>query len=349
MKKYAVIMAGGSGTRFWPRSSQKNPKQFLKLTSNKSMIQETYNRLAGVVPPKNRWVICTKAHKAAVKKHLGNTKVLAEPSGRNTMAAACWTAWEIASQDPEACVVLLPADAYIKDPKQYQKVLSESFEVAHNNNSIVCIGIPPTYPATAYGYIETTEKLDKTLPISRFVEKPNEEKAKEFFDSGRFAWNAGIFVFKAGVFVNEVQEHAPEFFEAFSKAYFKKPKSWERFYNKLPSQPVDVALMEKTNLGAVVPGVFGWNDVGSWPALTEVLGDNFAGGQSIGPAEVLSLESEGNMLDLPSKKFIGLIGVKDLIVVETKDSLLVCHKDKAQDIKKIISHLGSKKKLKAYL
>jgi mannose-1-phosphate guanylyltransferase/mannose-6-phosphate isomerase len=329
-------MAGGSGTRFWPRSTSKLPKQFLALTDKASMIQLTARRLEGVIEPKKRIVVATKDQAPLIRKQLGKIKILGEPEGRNTMAAVCWSAWEIHKQDPDASVVVLPADAHIGDVNAYKAALKAAFYTAERQDRIVCLGIKPTHPATGYGYIKSGEPIGgESFSIAQFVEKPTPALAQEFVSSGQYLWNAGIFVFKAATFVSEARRLAPEFATQFD-AIVQAPKKLAAIYRKLPKEPVDKALMEKTDKGAVNPGDFGWNDVGSWSALAEVLGHNTSAGRITAKGGYASVGSENIYAELAGDKFLGLVGVKDLVIVETANALLVCHKDKVQDIKNLV-------------
>ena len=208
-------MAGGSGTRFWPLSSIKRPKQLLKLTGKRSQIQLTSDRLQGIVKKSNRFVVCTKALEKPTKAHLPGIKTLGEPVGRNTMAAVCWGAWAIAQKNPEATLIVLPADAHISNVEKFQGVLKQAVDLAQQEHHIVCLGIKPTFAATGYGYIQNGEILKSGFKIARFVEKPNELKAKEFLSSGDYTWNAGIFVFRVKDLISEVRNHAPEFAKIF--------------------------------------------------------------------------------------------------------------------------------------
>ena len=271
-------MAGGSGTRFWPKSSTQNPKQFLSLVGKKSMIQLTHERLTGLVPKANVSVVSPKEFKGKIKKHLGKVNIIVEPQARNTMGAICLSAWKIGVKDPEAIIAVFPSDAYIADTESFKKALTESFDYAANNHAIVCLGIKPNFPATGYGYIETGDTLSGDIKkISRFVEKPDAKKAVEFIQSGKFIWNAGIFIFKAQTFFEEVENHAFDFFTAFETISRKKTKL-KKIYSSILKESIDTALMEKTTAGVVLTGDFGWNDIGSWPALEEVLPPNSPAG-----------------------------------------------------------------------
>jgi mannose-1-phosphate guanylyltransferase/mannose-6-phosphate isomerase len=261
------------------------------------------------------------------------------------MAAVCWSVWSVDHVQPDALIAVLPADAYIGDVPGYQKALNIAFAVAEKENRIVCLGIKPTSAATGYGYIQQGPELSSgATEIARFIEKPDEKKAQELFSSGQYLWNAGIFVFPAKLFMNETRKLAPEFGSFFDK-FAKSSTRLRNRYKDLPKISVDVALMEKTKSGALVPGDFGWNDIGSWPALAEVLKSNSPAGIVNSDGGHLSIDSQNCIVDVCGDKFVGLIGVKDLIVVETEGALLVCHKDEAQKIKDLVGQLEKDKKL----
>jgi mannose-1-phosphate guanylyltransferase len=344
VKKYAVIMAGGSGTRFWPKSSKKNPKQLLALTGKESQLQLTWQRLNGLVGKSQRLIVCTEVLKKPTLKHVKGAWILAEPEGRNTMAAVCWSAWAIAQKTSDALVSVLPADAFISDVKGFKKCLDIAYSVANSENRIVCLGIKPTFAATAYGYIQQGQGLSLGHEIKQFVEKPNNQKARELFASSDYSWNAGIFVFKVNVFMDEVRKHAPDFAAFFDKN-IKSESKIKAGYKTLPSVAIDVALMEKTSRGAIIAGDFGWNDLGSWPAIAEVVPPNCEAGVVTAPGGFLAVNSKNIVADLSSQRFLGLVGVENLIIVETENAILVCHQDQAQEIKTLVGRLQKNKKL----
>jgi len=345
MATHLVIMAGGSGTRFWPKSSRKNPKQFLDLCGKRSMIQLTYDRLKKLTPPKNAWVVTHKDFAKQVQKHLppiSQSNILQEPEARNTMAAVCLSAYKIQAKDPNAILVCLPADHFIGDVAEFQKTMGTAVKTAKELNRIVVIGMRPTYPATGFGYIEQGTPLNAlALSVSRFHEKPDAQQATQYIQSGQFFWNAGIFVMPVRLFIEETREHAPEYSKIFD-SWDLKENSLPRLYKKLPKQPIDIALMEKTRHGALLRGDFGWNDLGSWPSLLEVRQPNSDAGLIMSKGH-FAVESKGVLIEAPDK-FVGLVGVQDLIIVETDKALLICKMDRAQDIKKIVEHLQTKKR-----
>jgi mannose-1-phosphate guanylyltransferase len=313
------------------------------------MIQLTRDRTKSLAPAKNLSVVSTQNFSALTKKHLGKINFISEPQAKNTMAAVCLTAWQISQKDKNAIIAILPADAHIADSKEFQRVLEQAFQFAEKNPSIVCVGIQPTFAATIYGYIESGTPLTSNFSkIARFVEKPPKEKAEEFIASKKYLWNAGIFVFKVQTLIEEVRSLAPEYAKAFDFLMKNKSKI-KSIYKNLPSESVDTALMEKTSSGALINGNFGWNDIGSWPALAEVMGQNSEAGYIHAPGGSLSIDSHNVVADLSSKKILALVGVQDLIVVETKDAILICSKDKADKIKNIVEQLKKSKKFNKFV
>jgi len=273
----------------------------------------------------------------------------------------------VAQRDPDALVAVLPADAFVDDVEAFRSTLMKAFETAQTHGAIVCLGIKPTFAATGYGYIRTGPSPSSGVPrvegnngsgsaitnrnprpIEQFFEKPDVAHAQRFFKSGDYFWNAGIFVFSARVFQEETRKHAPEFAVFFDKN-IGTSKRLKSGYRALPKVAVDVALMEKTDRGFLVQGDFGWNDIGSWPALAEVLKNNSVAGIVNAKSGHIAIDSDACVVDVTDGKFVGLIGVRDLIVVETSNALLVCHKDSAQKIKDLVGEIAKIKKLKVKL
>jgi mannose-1-phosphate guanylyltransferase len=263
------------------------------------------------------------------------------------MAAVCWGAWAVAEINPQAVVIVLPADAHITDVKKFKEAILEAVSLAQNKKRIVCLGIKPTFAATGYGYIQNGEPLQNGHTIARFIEKPPVEKAAEYFETGEYTWNAGIFVFNVSVLKEEVREHSAEFAKFFDENVLQ-PKNLKSKYKSLPKISVDVALMEKSRKGAVVKGDFGWNDIGSWRALEEVLTQGPEGVLQT-PGGHLALDCEGLIVNASPGKFVGLIGLKDLIIVETKDALLVCPKERAEQVKDLVGLMEKHSKWKKRL
>jgi mannose-1-phosphate guanylyltransferase len=345
-KVYAVIMAGGSGTRFWPASRKRTPKQLLPLGGgSKTLLAETVDRLAGLVPPENL-VVVTAAHlleatRAVLPKE---ATILAEPAARNTAPCIAWATWSIMARDPEARVLVLPSDHAIAAPQDFVACIKRALEAAASG-TVATIGITPTRPETGYGYIEVGDSVGQGVRKAvRFVEKPNRERAAEYLASGRFLWNAGMFFYRAGDMMKAIRTHLPQLAEQ-ADAMTKDPAGVAELFPLCQSVSIDTGVMEKLDSLYVVPGDFGWNDVGSWESAWE-LGAKDAEGNVVPEGSVL-IDAKRNLVKLLGKqqgKTVALLGVTDLVVVETDDALLVMPKERAQDIRAIVEHLQTAKK-----
>jgi len=350
MRLHAVIMAGGSGTRFWPLSRKKLPKQFLALGTERPLITETAARLKGLCRPAETWVVCGKAHAPLVRKHLKGMpagQVLVEPEARNTAPAIALAAAHVHAADPEAVMVVLPSDHHISNPAGFREVLGQAAEVARGGH-IVTVGIRPTRPETGYGYIRVGGPLGQGpgRQVAAFVEKPAVEVAKLYLQSGDYLWNGGIFVFRADVMLDALARHMPELGKALgalrravgTKGY---AKALAQQFAKMPSQSIDYGVMEKASNVAVVPGDFGWSDVGSFAALPEVRPLDAAGNVVSGKG-ALALECEGSVV-VAAGRPVAVVGMKDVVVVDAGDALLVVPKDRCQDVRKAVEALKARK------
>jgi mannose-1-phosphate guanylyltransferase len=353
---HAVILAGGRGTRFWPRSRMRTPKQLLNIVGSKTMLQQTVERLAPIFPADRIWTVTNAEQAAAVKTQLpaaARKRVLAEPVGRNTTAAIALAALHVRhAAGGDALLAVLPADHYIANVQRYRKILLAALEITREPGRIVVLGIPPTRPETGFGYIERMgEPIPAgefpSFPVRRFTEKPELERAKEYAASENYHWNAGMFFWRVSTFLEELKRFLPKTHDALDSlgGTLGKPSYEKRLraiYPKLENISVDYALLEPATRGVAEPRVFvipadvGWSDIGSWAAVYELLatkpGDNVTAGA------VYTLDAAGNFLWSP-EKFVAAIGVKDLVVVETKDALLICPRDRAQDVGKLVNDL----------
>jgi len=341
---YAVIMAGGAGTRFWPASRRARPKQYLAVAGGESLIEETAARLEGLVPRENVLVVTAGAQAPLVRECLPSLparNVLVEPAGRNTAACVALAAFEIARRDPEAVQCVLPADHVIRPARRFRRSLAAAVAEARRAHGLVTLGIVPDHAATGYGYIEQGAKIAEhdgigVHAVERFVEKPDAQRAREFVASGRFRWNAGIFVWETGAILAAVREHAPAIHAVLERA--TTPAELERAYRELPSVPVDVAVMEKASNRSVLPIDYFWSDVGSWASLAEVLEADADGNCKSGGGELVAEGARGCVV-YGEGGLTALIGVEDLVVVRAGDTTLVCPKDRAQDVRCIIARL----------
>jgi len=344
-----VILSGGSGTRLWPLSRAALPKQFLPLVSENSLFQDTLTRLAGLPDMSPPLVVCNDEHRflaAEQMRDIGITPLhqILEPFGRNTAPAVAVAAFAALKNDAEAVLLVLPADHLIRDVAGFHAAVGSALELAQQGK-LVTFGIKPDAPATGFGYIERGEEIDasqKTYTVARFVEKPDPEKAQQFLASGNFYWNSGMFVFRAATYLKELQRLRPDMLDA-------AKLSWEHSRHDLdfcrldeqafavcPADSIDYAVMEHTREAAMVAVDIGWSDIGSWSSLSDV-GPSDAQGNVL-RGDVYTAET-GNTYIRAESRLVAAIGVKDLVIVETADAVLVTHKDSAQDVKHTVEYL----------
>jgi len=340
---YAFILAGGSGERFWPLSRASTPKHLLRILDERTLLEHTIERLEGTVPVENIYVLTNVAQAAACRAMLPMLppqNIVAEPAKRDT-APACALATAIAAaRDPGAVCILLPADAMIHNHETFRKQLSTMATAAVMHDAIVTFAIPPKYAATSYGYLRLGEELDlhNLVRVEKFIEKPDEKAAEQYFVSNIYGWNAGIFAWQANWFQQELGRLQPElaaFVAAFpqenTKAYI------EQYFPTLPKISVDYAVMEHTREVLAIRAAFDWDDVGSWLVLPTHLGHDDDGNCIHGEAAVC--DSRNNIV-FSTKRLVALCGVHNLVVVETDDAVLVCHRDATQNIKALQSRLA---------
>lgn len=350
---YAVIMAGGSGTRFWPLSRSNRPKQFLSLTSKLPLIAETMKRMTGLSTPARTSVVCGEKHAALVKKSLPKLpkqNVVVEPEARNTAPAIALACAHVAHSNPQGVIVVLPSDQHVADPVAFRASVEEAVRVAREGR-IVTLGIKPSRPETGYGYIRVGGSLSgEARQVAAFVEKPNLETAQGYLVSGDYLWNAGIFVFRADVMLEAFATHMPELVKplnAIRAAWGTKkfPAVLKKEFAKMPATSIDYGIAEKAPNIAVVPSSCGWSDVGSFNALPDVRTKDGNGNVSEGQAIVI--DSSGCIV-LAGNRTVAVVGMTDVVVVDAGDAVLVLPKDKSQDVRKVVEALKAKK-LKALL
>lgn len=348
MKITAVIMAGGRGERFWPRSRNNFPKQFLSLTGDgETMIQKTVNRLGSLVAAEDVFIVTNESYVSLVKEQLPNLpdeNILLEPAARNTAPCIALAAEVIRKKYDDAIMMVLPSDHLIKFNQMFIDTLKIASEVAQKGTGLVTIGITPTYPETGYGYIQF-EADEKGIPgvynVKRFVEKPNIELAKEYVNSGEYLWNSGMFVWKASSIDAKLRKYLPDMSEGMDKLYDAAGTDdftaiLKDIFPKFRSESIDFGVMEKASEVYTIPGNFGWDDVGSWLALERVNKTNEYGNMIQG--DVISINTK-NTIVCGAKKLIATVGIEDLVVVDTDDALLICAKDSTQEVKKVIENL----------
>jgi mannose-1-phosphate guanylyltransferase len=355
-----IILAGGSGTRFWPRSRKARAKQVLALDGDRTMIQQTVERLRPLAEFADVWVITNDLMSDTISQQLEGVpteQVICEPAPRNTAPAAALAAFLIEKQNPDAVLGVFPSDHVIADEPRFLKAIEKGIALAAEGDNMVVIGISPTRAETGYGYIETGGALNEgILRVRRFTEKPNQARAEEFVTAGNYHWNSGMFLWKASTLANAVREHLSEsapMLEEIAAAY-GTPDFQQVFNDVYPhceNISVDYAILEprsakgehKSNLFCL-PAEFGWNDLGSWESLYEYqLNVRSRGDENSNVAECLdhlSFESKGNYVYSPGK-FVALIGVEDLVVVETEDAILIADRRHSQEVGKVVKELAS--------
>jgi mannose-1-phosphate guanylyltransferase len=351
----AVLLAGGRGTRFWPRSRMRTPKQLLNITGHDTMLRATLRRLQPLMGLKNFWAVTNVEQAAAVRREMRGvpaSHILAEPLGRNTAAAIGLAAIHLAHECGDAVMAVLPSDSYIADTARYRKLVRAAIQMAQAPGNLVVMGIQPTRPETGYGYIERGGVCARSLGISafdvrRFTEKPALPLAKRYVASRRYFWNAGMFFWRVSTFLEALQQFLPATRDALIelKRFIGRsqyPTQLRRTYARLDNISVDYAVMEpatrmKSGFRAVViPANVGWSDIGSWAAVYELLAQKTGENVSGGPLH--ALDASGNYFWSP-KKFVAAIGVQDLVLVETDDAVLVCSCERSQDVGKIVKWL----------
>ncbi len=348
-----VILSGGSGTRLWPLSRRHYPKQFLPLVSNNTMIQETLLRLTGISGLKAPIAVCNEDHRFMMAEQLREIDVtpaaiILEPLGRNTAPAVALAALTATSEDD--VLLILPADHVIENVQAFQDAVSQAKLLAEQGY-LVTFGIVPTEPETGYGYIKrSTEAVDAAYKVASFVEKPNLETAKTYLESGDYYWNSGMFAFKASSFLSELEKYNPDMLEKCQQALkaAKVDMDFVRLDKEIfatcPSDSIDYAVMEKTAKAVVIPMDAAWNDVGSWSALWDVTDKDASGNAIMG--DVLTVDTSNSFIHAHSK-LVTVVGLDNVIVVETDDAVMVAAKDRVQDVKEIVDQLKAKNRTEA--
>lgn len=358
--RYVVIMAGGRGERFWPASRHSTPKHLLPIVGETPMLTQTVERVLGVAPRENIFVITTQAQLAGVRAacpQLPVENLVAEPMGRDTAAATGLAMLLVQQRDPQAAFAMLPADHVIHDVREYQTLLNAAFAAAESADVLVTLGIKPTEPATGFGYIEQAGPWKnvagrEVISVKRFVEKPDLATAQEYLASGRYLWNAGMFVWRVPVVEAGLKTHAPELHAglvALGQAVARDgwASALAAAYPHLKKISVDYALMEKSSNVVVVPATCDWDDVGAWPAIANHFPKDAAGNVLRGLAMVEG--GANNIVVARDGHLTAVVGASDLVVVTTADATLVCPRDKAQEIKALLKRLEADAEKKKFL
>lgn len=359
---YAVIMAGGSGTRFWPKSTQKLPKQFLSLFGEGTMIQETARRIEPLIPQERIMVVTNDKYVQLVKDQLPSVpeqNIVGEVMAKNTAPCVAIAAEMLYKKDPDAIMVVLPADHHIEDSQSFINYLNTAIEKARAGENLVTIGINPDRPETGYGYIHGNNTVKEELkghtvhPVKAFKEKPDKQTAQKFLESGNYYWNSGMFIWSAKNILNEFKKHLPEMYtlvkESSESLFTENHKSAvDSFYRSCDSVSIDYGIMEQAKRVFVVPGEFGWNDVGSWTAAYEL--DKKGDHKNVVHADFATFsEASDNYVLSKSGKMISIVGLEGVAVVETDDAILICKLDKAQNVKEIVEELKAKEEFRKFL
>ena len=347
MKKTALIMAGGHGERFWPRSRRDLPKQFLSLTDDgKTLIQLTVERISPLVNTEDIYISTNRDYEGLIREQLPDIpeeNILFEPVGRNTAPCIGMGAAFISKRHGDALMMVLPSDHLIKYEKMYLDTLKDACEIAEKGSNLLTIGITPDFPETGYGYIKFNpdETLLRGYKVMQFTEKPKLEAAKEYIASNQYLWNSGMFVWKTSSILERFERLMPDVYEQLliirdSIGTSQQEDIIEKVFPEFPSISIDYGIMEKSDNIYTLPGSFGWDDVGSWLAMERIRKTNEYG--NIIDGDVITINT-GSSIIIGKKKLIALVGVKDLVVVDTDDATLICAKDSTNDIKKVIENL----------
>jgi mannose-1-phosphate guanylyltransferase len=350
---YVAIMAGGIGSRFWPMSRTSMPKQFLDILNiGRTLIQATYDRFAKFIPVENIYIVTSAQYKDIVKAQLpelpeGN--ILCEPSRKNTAPCIAYISYKLAQLDPKANLICAPADHLITETDAFIDICKHALHFTSHIKALVTLGIKPTTPNTGYGYIqyESLSAGENIYKVKLFTEKPDLALAKTFVASGDFLWNAGIFIWQVKNIIAAFEKHTPELHEVFDaeKEHFNtnnEEEALERIFPQCTNTSIDYAVMEKADNVYVIPSSFGWSDLGTWKSAYETIEKDYLE-NAVGGNEVVVIDATKNMVHAPNNKLVVLQGLDDFIIVDTEDVLLICKKDKEQEIKEYVAEVKRKK------
>lgn len=350
---YVAIMAGGIGSRFWPKSRTSYPKQFLDiLNTGKSLIRWTYERYAAFIPNENIFIVTSEEYESIVHEQLPELpieNILAEPSRKNTAPCVAYISYKLLQKDPEAALIVAPSDHMILDTDAFRSITSKALDFVTQIKSLVTLGIKPTHPNTGYGYIqhEALAAGDGIYKVKTFTEKPNLELAKTFLSSGDFLWNAGIFVWQVKNVMKAFEKYQPEMYELFDNenASFNTANEKDainRIYPLCTNVSIDFAIMEKADNVFVIPSSFGWSDLGTWNSAYDNLDKDYLG-NAVASENVIVIDATKCMISAPHDKLVLVQGIDDCIIVDTKDVLMICKKEKEQAIKEYVAEVKRNK------
>jgi mannose-1-phosphate guanylyltransferase len=350
---YVAIMAGGIGSRFWPMSRSAQPKQFLDiLGTGKTLIQETFNRYRKQVPVENIYIVTAREYVPIVKQQLPllpDENILAEPSRKNTAACIAYIAFKLYQKDPDAIMIAAPSDNHITDETIFSQTIKNAIHFVESSNALVTIGIKPTSPNTGYGYIqhEAPEVAPGVHEVKAFTEKPNLELAETFVASGDFLWNAGIFTWKVKSILTAFEKYLPEIYELFAadKEKFNTPEevnAIESIYPQCTNISIDFGIMEKADNVYVIPATFSWSDLGTWNSAWDNTEKDYLQ-NAVSGDNVMVVDAKNCVVNAPDHKLVFLQGIEDFIIVDTNDVLMICRRDKEQEIKDYVAEIKRNK------
>jgi mannose-1-phosphate guanylyltransferase len=350
---YVAIMAGGIGSRFWPMSRTALPKQFLDvLNTGKTLVQWTYERYAKFIPAENIFIVTSEEYVDIVKTQLPMLpieNILAEPSKKNTAPCIAYISFKLAQMNPDAKCIVAPSDHLILEEDRFQAIALEALDFVDHIKALVTLGIQPTHPNTGYGYIqyEGLEVAKDVFKVKTFTEKPDLEIAKSFIESGDFLWNAGIFAWKISSILTAFEKYQPEMYELFDqeKMHFNTPAenaAIQKIYPQCTNISIDIAIMEKAHNVYVMPASFGWSDLGTWNSAYENMEKDYLG-NAVASDNVIVIDATKCMINSPKDKLVLVQGLDDFIVIDTKDVLLICSRDKEQSIKEYVAEVKRNK------
>ena len=352
---YALIMAGGVGSRFWPVSRTEFPKQFIDFFGvGKTLIQSTYDRFTQICPPENIFIVTNEIYIDIIKSQLpalSANQILAEPIMRNTAPCIAYGSMKIAEINPNAVIVVAPSDHTIANQDGFIQAINQSLEAASANNCLLTLGIKPNRPDTGYGYIQYENEVlatdDAIHKVKTFTEKPNLELAQSFLQSGDFIWNAGIFIWSAKAINKAFEKHLPDMHDIFQqgKMFYNTQNEVEfiaNAYLQCTNISIDFAIMEKADNVYVLPADFGWSDLGTWASIYEMADKDYVGNAIIPSKQVMMFDSSNCMVNVPKEKLVILQGLHDYIVVESNNTLLICPRSEEQNVKNITADVKAK-------
>jgi len=346
---YVAIMAGGIGSRFWPKSRTSYPKQFLDiLNTGKTLIQWTYDRYLDFIPAENIYIVTSEEYVSIIEEQLPGIpgeNIIAEPSRKNTAPCIAYVSFKLMQKNPDASLIVAPSDHIVLDKEAFKAVSLQALDFVNHTRSFVTLGIKPSYPNTGYGYIqyETLAVADNIFKVKTFTEKPNLELARTFIASGDFLWNAGIFIWRIKDVLAAFEKYQPEMYELFAAEKEKfnttdEKKAIDEIYPLCTNVSIDYALMEKASNVYVIPSSFGWSDLGTWNSAYDNLEKDYLGNAVTGK-NVLVIDAVKCMVSVENEKLVVLQGLDDFIVVDTPDALLICKREKEQQIKEYVAEV----------